>query len=275
LTEIKILSTLNTIPKKGAVFLLRIFAISDIHIDYKVNKKWIDDLSRQDYINDILIIAGDITSDIKLLEYVFKELKRCFSEVLYVPGNHDLWVLDDPKLTSIGKFYKIIEIAENNGVITKPYTYKNLSIVPIFGWYDYSFQKKTPNISKVWMDYSACRWPDNFNESDVCDFFTEFNINNGNMMVKNDLIISYSHFLPRIDIMPFFIPPKYREIYCVLGSSIIESQIRNLKSNIHVYGHSHVNLRDFRDSTLYINNAYGYPYETRICAKKLTMIHEL
>lgn len=41
--------------------------------------------------------------------------------------------------------------------------------------------------------------------------------------------------------MPFFIPPKYREIYCVLGSSIIESQIRNLKSNIHVYGHSHVN----------------------------------
>lgn len=75
--------------------------------------------------------------------------------------------------------------------------------------------------------------------------------------------------------MPNFIPSKYREFYCVLGSSVIESQIRKLKSNIHVYGHSHVNLRDYRDSTLYINNAYGYPYETRICAKELAMIHEL
>ncbi len=254
---------------------MRIYAISDIHIDYKVNRQWLNELSRQEYVNDILIIAGDITSDIKLLEYVFKELKSCFLEVLYVPGNHDLWVMDNNNITSIGKFYKIIEMAENNGIVTKPYTYKYISIIPIFGWYDYSFRKQTVNISDIWMDYHACRWPDNFDECDVCDFFTEFNVSNGNMNIKNDFIISYSHFLPRIDIMPLFIPPKYRELYCVLGSSVIEKQIRKLRSNIHVYGHSHVNLSDFRDSTLYINNAYGYPYETKICAKELVMIYEV
>ena len=88
-------------------------------------------------------------------------------------------------------------------------------------------------------------------------------------------VITFSHFLPRIDVMPFFIPPEHRRYYAMLGTSLLERQVRTLKPRIHVYGHSHVNNRVVKDDTIYINNAFGYPYEFFICAKKLRSILEI
>jgi hypothetical protein len=40
-----------------------------------------------------------------------------------------------------------------------------------------------------------------------------------------------------------------------------------------VYGHSHVNRDVAIDGVTYINNAFGYPRETRITAKALRCVH--
>ena len=40
---------------------MRIFALSDIHVDYDANAKWVEDLSVFDYQDDVLILAGDLT----------------------------------------------------------------------------------------------------------------------------------------------------------------------------------------------------------------------
>jgi hypothetical protein len=90
----------------------------------------------------------------------------------------------------------------------------------------------------------------------------------------NNTVISFSHFLPRIDVMPDFIPPQHRILYPVLGTDSLEQQIRQIRSDIHVYGHSHVNRKIKIDGITYINNAYGYPSETRISAKRLLSIYE-
>jgi hypothetical protein len=86
-------------------------------------------------------------------------------------------------------------------------------------------------------------------------------------------LISFSHFLPRIDLMPNYIPRAQRWLYPVLGSVTLEHQLRAMKSTIHVYGHSHVNRRVEIDSVTYINNAFGYPGETRIAAKQLRCVY--
>jgi predicted phosphodiesterase len=75
--------------------------------------------------------------------------------------------------------------------------------------------------------------------------------------------------------MPSFIPPAKRLPYPVLGSSLIERQIRKLNSDIHIYGHSHVNNRVRKDNTLYINNAFGYPHEVRITSKQLLCVFDI
>jgi predicted phosphodiesterase len=75
--------------------------------------------------------------------------------------------------------------------------------------------------------------------------------------------------------MPRFVPPSFKWIYPALGTSLLEEQIRKIGSQIHIYGHSHLNRRIMKDNTLYINNAYGYPSESRITAKKLLCIYEM
>ena len=79
-------------------------------------------------------------------------------------------------------------------------------------------------------------------------------------------------FLPRIDVMPDYIPKVHQQLYPVLGTIELEHQIRKLGSDIHVYGHSHVNRDVVIDDVRYINNAYGNPGEERIAAKVLKCI---
>ena len=72
---------------------MRVFAISDLHLDYEKNAAWFYSLSGEDYKNDLLILAGDISDNIKLLEMCFNQLANQFKQVIFVPGNHDLWVI--------------------------------------------------------------------------------------------------------------------------------------------------------------------------------------
>jgi len=252
---------------------LRVFAVSDIHIDYEENNRWLHNLSQNDYTHDILILAGDVTDITPSLVNAFKALKKRFLAVVFVPGNHDLWVTRNSETNSLERFRFIKEIAHDCGIFIKTVHFGPLSIVPLLGWYDYSFGRPATEIINTWMDYSSCKWPDGFDDAGITDYF--ISMNEGLLNIKNDFIISFSHFLPRIDIMPSFIPPAKRLLYPVLGSSLIERQIRKLNSNIHIYGHSHVNNRVFKDNTLYINNAFGYPHEVRITSKQLLCVFEV
>ncbi len=246
---------------------VRVFAISDIHIDFKENKQWLHNLSQTDYKADMLILAGDVSDSPQLLEEAFQELKKRFSEVLYVNGNHDLWVRRGKEKSSLRKFCHLKKIARDQGIRMKPSHFGPLSVVPLFGWYDYSFGHPSADILRRWADYSFCKWPDNFDEAKITRYF--ISMNETALTIRNQHVISFSHFLPRIDLMPIYIPPKKRQLYPVLGSALLEQQIRKLAPQIHIYGHSHVNRQVFKENTLYVNNAFGYPYETRITAKKL------
>jgi Icc-related predicted phosphoesterase len=67
--------------------LVKIFAISDIHADFEENARWVYNLSRLDYKNDVLIVAGDVTDILLLFEKTVRSLRERFSDVLYIPGN--------------------------------------------------------------------------------------------------------------------------------------------------------------------------------------------
>ena len=252
---------------------MKIYTISDIHIDYTENYKWLSNLSQYDYQDDILILAGDITNIFPMLVKALEALKSRFFEVFYIPGNHDLWVLNNKKNDSFDKFNTIKQIADNYGIQMKPAAFGSLSIIPLFGWYDYSFGRLSENLLNSWSDFTACRWPPNFDNKNVTNYFIA--MNEDNLKIKNDFIISFSHFMPRIDLMPCYIPLSKRIIYPVLGTSLLEKQVRTLGSQIHIYGHSHLNIQAVKDNTMYINNAFGYPHETRISAKKLISVFEL
>ena len=252
---------------------MRVFAVSDIHVDYEANAKWVGDLSVADYQDDVLILAGDVTDTRQLLEWTIGTLARRFRKVLFVPGNHDLWVIrEDRGKSSLQKFEEVRSAVESSGASTRTFRERGVSIIPLLGWYDYSFGEPSEELRSIWMDYRACRWPEGYTEREVTAHFAA--LNEGQAGGPGDKVITYSHFLPRIDLMPRYLPGAAQVLYPILGSTQTDLQLRALGSSLHVYGHSHVNREVKIDGVNYINNAFGYPSETRIASKRLMCIHE-
>lgn len=104
----------------------RLFSVSDIHIDFPENWDWLNDSvnNTKKYLNDGVIVAGDVTHKLDALEKFFRLLVSNFKDVFYVPGNHDLWVFGQgPEVgakDSIEKFYQIRDLCMRLGVHTIP-----------------------------------------------------------------------------------------------------------------------------------------------------------
>lgn len=258
---------------------MRVFALSDVHIDYEENRHWLVQLSDFDYQLDLLILAGDLTDRLDILQQSFAVLSKKFKAVHFVPGNHDLWCRKDQVTDSIHKFNIVMDMAEGSGLHTHYAHYDDgagggVTIVPFLSWYDYSFGLPDEQLKMMWMDLRHCVWPDDMNLDQVTEFFHQRNYYQRVAITPphGHTVISFSHFLPRIDLMPPFIPQRFRYIYPVLGSVKLEQQIRILAPDIHVYGHSHLNRVITIDGIKYINNAYGYPSESHITAKQLSCV---
>jgi len=252
---------------------MRVFAISDLHLDYEQNQSWLRGLSQTDYLQDVLILAGDISDRLSILTLCFEQLERRFKQVLFVPGNHDLWTRrDEEKLTSFDKFDRVSELALNCGISMNSAHYDTLSIIPLLSWYDFSFGQPTDQLLQTWMDFRSCEWGSEIEPAGITQHFLA--LNEAVLQSKNETIITFSHFLPRIDVMPSFIPLSMQYLYPVLGSSLIDEQVRELSSSFHVYGHSHVNQDIMIDGVRYFNNAFGYPSEEHLSFKKLRCIYE-
>ena len=254
---------------------MRIFAISDLHVDYEENLSWVEKLSTTDFQQDILILAGDISNRFALIERVLTHLNAVFQTVCFVPGNHDLWIsFDKTTPDSISRYHEIRQLAQRLGIQTDPLHLPNqLSIIPLLSWYDFSFAPPTDRILRAWQDFNHCVWPEDFDEALVTQFFLQEN--EAFLHQQAHPIISFSHFLPRIDIMPSFIPEDKYFLHAVLGTKFLELQVQQLQPIMHVYGHSHVNNEVKKGNTTYINNAFGYPREVGITAKTLKCIYEI
>jgi predicted phosphodiesterase len=253
---------------------MRVFAVSDLHLDYAPNRDWVEQLSLHDYQNDALILAGDISDRLALLTDGFEALSRRFAVVLYVPGNHDLWVHREHVHHSFEKFDIVREAASAHGIRMTPFRHKDVLIVPLLGWYDYSFGLPDSYLRDAWADYRACRWPEGYDAAAITRWFVERNPSRSSLDMQGaENVITFSHFLPRIDVMPERIPEKHRKLYPILGTVELDRQLRQLGASMHIYGHSHVNRHVTIDGVTYINNAFGYPSEAHFTSRQLVHVH--
>lgn len=78
------------------------------------------------------------------------------------------------------------------------------------------------------MDFHVCDWPNNMQAEDISDYFLARN--EPVLPVNNDVVISFSHFMPRIDIMPAKMPQRFRYLYPIMGSSALDKQIRSIQT---------------------------------------------
>ncbi len=96
---------------------------------------------------DALVVAGDLTSsgDIAQIRRFFQIVTK-YSTLLYVLGNHDLWLsktMIRRGVDSLGKMEKVRGMAEQFGFVdlhmSDPVRLGGVWLVGVIGWYDYSF----------------------------------------------------------------------------------------------------------------------------------------
>ncbi|WP_186174294.1 metallophosphoesterase family protein, partial [Burkholderia gladioli] len=156
---------------------MRIFSLSDIHVDFEGNAEWVAALSRSEYQRDVLILAGDVSDSLERLERCLSTFASCFRRVFFVPGNHELWVMRDPPgTTSLDKFEQVRRVAEASGATLRAELVDGVAIVTLLGWYDESFGVPGQELRDAWMDFHACRWPQGWTSRHVAEYFTGLNV---------------------------------------------------------------------------------------------------
>lgn len=249
---------------------MRVFGVSDLHVDYAENLTWVEALSQQDYQADVVLVAGDISHKLELTRRCLALFQERFAHVLFVAGNHDLWLTSKETRHSIDKFDELQQTLDQQGIVQEALYTPQVSLVPLQSWYDYSFGEPDTKLRNIWVDYRRCRWPNQWEPAQVAEHFSAMNPDPN---LRPELpCITFSHFMPRMDLLPPIAVKHFGFLLPILGSAAIDEQLRQHQPQIHLYGHSHVNVDKTLDGIRYINNARGYPKEPRHESRRLLQL---
>jgi predicted phosphodiesterase len=249
---------------------MRIFAISDLHTDFRENMWLVEQLSNVSYQRDVLIAAGDISDKPDTLQATLARLRAKFMKVFYVPGNHELWVRRE-RQTSVEKFFSVLALCQALDIHTSPAKVDGVWIVPLFSWYESQFDVDNSGDAgslSGWADFYLCKWPSALGQ--VSHFFLR--LNEPRLLAYDDPVISFSHFLPRRDLLPAVERLRFKGLPKVAGCAALDTQIRSLNARIHVFGHSHISCDCVIDGVRYVQHPLRYPRERTSAAFAMKMI---
>ncbi|ASO20182.1 3',5'-cyclic AMP phosphodiesterase CpdA [Actinoalloteichus hoggarensis] len=125
-----------------------LLATSDLHVTHAENREIVEAV-RPNHPDDWLIVAGDVADSIEDVESTLRLLKDRFAEVIWTPGNHDLWTTPGDPVTLRGeaRYRLLVESCRKLDVHTPEDAYPvwsgsggPVTVAPLFLLYDYSFR---------------------------------------------------------------------------------------------------------------------------------------
>ena len=254
---------------------MRLWALSDLHISHPENRGVLESFPALP--DDWLILAGDVTDGTKQLDRTFRRLTPRFRQIVWVPGNHELWTLPsaDPQLGGVALYEHLVAIARSHGVLTPedPYPVVELPdgpalIAPLFLLYDYSFRPRHIPRDRVvrWARETGAvcsdEWmlrPDPFPDRDSwcaarCeDAATRLAAHPADLrkVLINHYPLEERHaVLPRV---PRFTP------WC--GTRRTRGWHRRFNACALVYGHLHIRGTKWLDGVPFQEVSLGYPHQ--------------
>lgn len=260
--------------------MARIWGISDLHVDYAENFHAIEQWSDWDFQQDVLLLAGDLTDKLELLGRALAVCRRKFAQVVFVPGNHEMWVKGPaPRMDSLAKWQAIRQLCRDEGITQNDFMVSGkhpATVIPLLSWYETAAEKRgslylkkgdKDETREMWMDFHLTQWPGITN---VADYFLEQNAPVSTVIGD---VITLSHFLPRQELMfssarvppagttyPADPHPTFNFSH-VAGTRKIDEALRKHNSILHLYGHQHRNRAVMLDGVLYVSHCMGYPRE--------------
>lgn len=279
----------------------RVFGISDVHTDWPENWEYLRQLPVGPFSNDALLLAGDVSHDMRQVLETLQLLKERFRHVFFVPGNHDLYVSGEKEnMDSMEKHQRLLDECARLQVWTQPVHFQEekLLIVPLFSWYHPEFDHEPDLPLASWPsrrhsrlallgDEMECQWKDSRIPSGasvaaarnkcLAQLFDAMNDDAKVIQLGEDSasvpeqVISMSHFLPQ----PFLLPEKrflfFPQLAQAAGSLYLQKRVAHLKPQIHLFGHTHFAWDQRHQEVRYVSAPLGSPKEWRLRPRSMRL----
>lgn len=251
---------------------MKLYAISDLHLDYAVNRQALQAIPP--HPGDWLILGGDLGHTEAHLRYALSTLGERFQRLFWVPGNHDLWTApqDATGLRGEAKYRRLVSICHEYGVLTPEDPYVRWTgegepclICPLFLLYDYSFRPAyVPEAHAVqWAvesgvlcaDERLLHTPPYETKAAWCAnrcAYTEKRLQEASM---HGPLVLINHFPLREDLIRLRRIPRF-SIWC--GTRRTEDWHRRFPVSVVVSGHLHIRSTAYRDGVRFEEVSLGY-----------------
>lgn len=251
----------------------RLWAISDLHVGYEENRRAVQALPA--FPDDWLIIAGDTGETPAHLDFVLRTLAPRFAQVIWTPGNHDLWTPRTlpSEQRGVAHYERLVRLARRRGVLTPEDPYARWpgdgptrAIVPVFTLFDYSFRPAsvTREHAVDWAAETGVRsadeellGPDPYPTCDAwCAARVEATESRLAALPKDAKLIIANHFPLRADLAVLPRIPRF-SIWC--GTTKTNDWHRRFNIEAAVYGHLHLRSTTHIDGVRFDEVSLGYP----------------
>ncbi|HZI10209.1 MAG TPA: metallophosphoesterase [Myxococcus sp.] len=254
---------------------MKLYAISDLHLRHADNRKVLEDLPP--HPEDWLIVAGDVGETLSELEYMLRTLTARFRQVLWVPGNHELWTLpsEKPPLRGEARYQRLVALCRSHGVLTPEDPYPRWPgegphrvLVPMFLGYDYTFRPDHVPAEKAlewaWEEDLLCTdevllHPEPYpSRSAWCAARVEATQARLQALPEGCSTILINHYPLRYEHVRLPRIPRF-SIWC--GTKRTEDWHTRYRAEVVVSGHLHMPATLWRDGVRFEEVSLGYPMQ--------------
>jgi 3',5'-cyclic AMP phosphodiesterase CpdA len=252
---------------------MKLYAISDLHLDYAINRAALQALPP--HPEDWLILGGDLGHTTDDLQFALQVLSQRFQRLFWVPGNHDLWTLpkDRSGLRGEAKYQCLVALCRDYGVSTPEDPYVRWSgtgeaclICPLFLLYDYSFRPAhVPQEQAVeWAAESGVLCMDELllhpapyaSKADWCSSRYAYTERRLLEVATQGPLVLINHFPLREDMARLRRIPRFT-IWC--GTRRTTDWHVRFPVTVAVSGHLHIRSTTYRDGVRFEEVSLGYP----------------
>ena len=254
---------------------MRLLAISDLHVGHRENRAALERLP--EHADDWLIVAGDVGERPDHLVTALEVLTPRFAQVIWTPGNHDLWCPPDADRTrGQARYEELVAICRDYRVATPEDAYRawpdqpSTVIVPMFLLYDYSFRPDdVPGAgARAWAReagvlsaderlLSPAPWP---SVPDWCHARCDATLARLAALPVDAHTILVNHWPLRYDLA---VPPRIPRFSIWCGTSRTEDWARRYRARAVVSGHLHLRTTLWREGVRFEEVSLGYPRDWR------------
>lgn len=254
---------------------MKIYSISDLHIGYSENREALTTVAHRP--QDWLILAGDVAETYSDLDFAFSTLVPRFKQVVWVPGNHELWTVPSTGEGDRGlrRYERLVALCRSYGVHTPEDPYpvvtfgrERLRIAPLFLLYDYSFRPASVPIERVieWADEGGAVCGDEVllhpepypSRAAWCE--ARCNLTQSRLEQFHDGLptILINHFPLREDLASTPLIPRFSP-WC--GTRRTNDWHLRFNAKVVISGHLHIRSTKYRDGVRFEEVSLGYPRE--------------